>query len=57
VGSTQFTGTGAVTSGGAVLGPQMSPRHHLNVYKPTFIINNSFANESASSNKEIDMLE
>jgi hypothetical protein len=38
-------------------GAQLSPRHHLNVYKPTFIINNSFANEGQAPNKEIEMVD
>jgi hypothetical protein len=40
----------------------LSPRHHLNVYKPTFIINNSFSGEASAaqqmpSSKEIDMID
>eukprot|EP00347_Sterkiella_histriomuscorum_P010654 403375442 len=42
---------------------QLSPKHHLNVYKPTFIINNSFANESGNQStgtnqgKEVDVVD
>jgi len=39
-GSSSFVGTTGTGN--------LSPKHHLNVYKPTFIINNSFANESGN---------
>ena len=29
----------------------------MNVYKPTFIINNSFANETQIPNKELEMID
>lgn len=62
----QPTGGSAPPQPGGASGYQpqaLSPRHHLNVYKPTFIINNSFAGEGGATNppgtnsKDIEILD